>query len=73
MRPSCIASFVIRLYCAQPAGGELQPMRRVVVRHVQTGEERQFQQLAEALSFLEKFACGKPDTEDPTESGPFQS
>ncbi len=51
---SFIASYVIRLFREQ--GADETTSLRVVVRNVQTGEERQFQRPADALAFLEEAA-----------------
>lgn len=67
MQPSFIASFVLRLFREQ--AGEAQALR-VLVRQVQTGEERQFHRLEEALAFIEE-AASQPCI--PNETDPFRS
>gem|GEM_PF-6829308 len=57
MQPSFIASYVIRLFRDQATDGA--SGWRVVVRNVQTGEERQFQRPTEALAFLEEAASDR--------------
>lgn len=54
-----IASFVVRLFHLDPGAGEAVPWR-VVVRHVQTGEEQRFHRLADALAYMEQFTAGRP-------------
>ena len=56
LNQSLIASFVVRLYCDQDGAGRADSCWRVVVRHVQTGQERQFRTLAEAWSYVEEMA-----------------
>lgn len=48
---------MVRFYCdREEQPGESGQCWRVAVRHVQTGEERQFHQPAEALAYLEQMA-----------------
>lgn len=64
MQRSLIASFVVRLFVDRGEGeAGASPCWRVAVRHVQTGEERQFARLAEALAYIEEQA-GCSDTPD---------
>lgn len=55
-----ITSFVVRLFQGAEGGEQAvqQEPERVVVRHVQSGEERQFQRLDDALAFMKEFVQG---------------
>lgn len=66
MRPqSMIASYVVRLFHT-----DLGPWR-VTVRHVQSGEERQFASLAEAAAFMELNTANTQSNTAPREEPPW--
>lgn len=60
MADSLISSFVVRVFRADEAETAAdQSLWRVTVRHVQTGDERQFRTLDEAHAFMKEFASGR--------------
>jgi len=56
-----ITSFVVRVIQTDPADGTF----RVTVRHVQSGDERQFSGLHEAADYMNTFVSELLNTQNP--------
>lgn len=65
MAEPLIASFVVRV--VRPGEADMaadQVPWRVTVRHVQTGEERQFARLTDAIAFIDELSVGLQESGD---------
>lgn len=57
-----IASFVVRIF--QDGTEAADSILRVTVRHVQTGDERQFAQLEDAFTFMRTFTADTQELQE---------